>query len=87
MTDEIKQPLDDQIMQALAQAHLSMLTQAAKGNFRMTSEDAESRQAWLIGFIRTGAGIVSEENRRLAQQVNDLLSTQSGMLSTQPNAA
>jgi len=50
-------------------------------------EDVETRQAWLIGFIRTGAGIADEENRQLARQINDLLSTQSGMLSTQPNAA
>lgn len=87
MTDEIRQPLDDQIVKALALAHLSMLSQAAKGNFRMAPEDAESRQAWLIGFITTGAGIVSEESREIAKQINDLLSTQSGMLSTQPNAA
>jgi hypothetical protein len=87
MTDEIRQPLDDQIMRALALAHLSMLSQAAKGNFRMTPEDAESRQAWLIGFIRTGTGIVSEEDRQLARGINELLGTQLGMLSTQPNAA
>lgn len=87
MTDEIKQQLDDEIMAALALAHLSMLTQAAKGEFRMQPGDAESRQAWLVGFIQTGAGIVSEENRRLARQINDLLSTQSAMLSTQPDAA
>jgi hypothetical protein len=85
MTNEIKQPSDEQIMIALA--HLSMLAQAAKGEFRALPEDVETRQAWLIGFIRTGAGIADEENRQLARQINDLLSTQSGMLSTQPNAA
>jgi hypothetical protein len=78
------EPLDREIMAAIALAHLSMLTQAAKKEIRMLPEDAESRQAWLIGFISTGAGIVSEENRRLAQQINDFLSTQSGTLSTQP---
>jgi hypothetical protein len=76
--------LDDQIMKALAIAHISMLTQAARGDFRMQADDAESRQAWLLAFVRTGAGIASEENRQLAQQANELLGTQFGMLSTQP---
>lgn len=87
MTDETRQPLDDQIIKALALAHLSMLSQAARGDFRMQPADAESRQAWLIGFIRTGTGIVSEEERQLAQQINEFLNTQRATLSTQPNAA
>lgn len=87
MTDAIKQPLDEQIMPALALAHLSMLTQAAKGEFRMLPDDAESRQAWLVGFIRTGAGIADEENCRLARQINNLMGTQSEILNTQPDAA
>lgn len=85
MTDEIRQPSDEQVMVALA--HLSMLVQAVKGELRMLPEDAETRQAWLIGFIRTGAGIADEANRQLAKRINELLSTQSERLSTQPSAA
>jgi hypothetical protein len=85
VTDE--KPLDEQIMVALALAHLSMLSQAAKGDFRMLPDDVEARQAWLVGFIQTGQGIADESNRQLASQINEFLSTQSGMLSTQPDAA
>jgi hypothetical protein len=67
----------------IALAHLSMLTQAARGEFRMHADDAEARQAWLVGFIRTGAGIVNEDDRALARLINNALGTQSGMLSTQ----
>lgn len=90
MTNETKPPLlladsDEQTIVALA--HLSMLAQAAKGEIRMLPSDAETRQTWLISFIRTGEGIVSEANRQLARQINDLLRTQSETLSTQPTAA
>jgi chaperone required for assembly of F1-ATPase len=85
MTNEIKQPSDEQIMIALA--HLSMLAQAANGEFRALPGEIEERQVWLSSFIRTGQGIVNEDDRRLARQINNFLSTQSEMLSTQPDAA
>jgi hypothetical protein len=89
MTNETKPLLladsDEQTLVALA--HLSMIAQAANGEYRPRSGEIEQRQAWLTSFIRTGQGIVSEADRQLARRINDLLSTQSGILSTQPNAA
>jgi hypothetical protein len=75
----------DQVRIALA--HLSMLAQCANVEIKQSHDQIEARQAWLTSFIRTGEGSVSEDDRRLARQINDLLSTQSGILSTQPNAA
>jgi len=92
MTNEVKQipPLlladsDEQTLVALA--HLSMLAQAANGEYRPRPGEIEQRQAWLTSFIRTGQGIVNEADRQLARGINTLLSTQSAMLSTQPDAA
>jgi hypothetical protein len=64
-----------------------MIAQAANGEYRPRPGEIEQRQAWLTSFIRTGQGIVNEEDRQLAREINTLLSTQSGILSTQPNAA
>jgi len=85
MTDEIRQPSFEQIMVALA--HLSMIAQAANDEYKPRSGEIEERQAWLCAFIRTGHGLVTEEDRQFARQINALLSTQSGLLSTQPSAA
>jgi hypothetical protein len=85
MTNETRQPSDEQI--AIALAHLSMLAQAANGEFRPRAGEVEARQAWLSSFIRTGQGIVTEEDRELARLINSALSTQSVILSTQSDAA
>jgi len=92
MTNETKQapPLlladsDEQTLIALA--HVSMIAQAANGEYRPRPGEIEQRQAWLTSFIRTGQGIVNEADRQLAREINTRLSTQSEILSTQPNAA
>ena len=89
MTNEIKPLLladsDEQTIVALA--HLSMIAQAANGEYRPRPGEIEQRQAWLTSFIRTGQGIVSESDRGLARLINSALSTQSGILSTQSDAA
>lgn len=90
MTNEINPPLlladsDEQTIVALA--HLSMIAQAANGEYRPRAGEIEERQAWLTSFIRTGRGIVNEDDRSLARGINTLLSTQFGMLSTQSDAA
>ena len=76
---------EEQLLIALAQ--VSMIAQAANGEYRPRPGEIEQRQAWLTSFIRTGHGIVNEEDRQLAREINTLLSTQSVRLSTQPNAA
>ena len=76
---------DEQTIVALA--HLSMIAQAANGEYRPRPGEIEQRQAWLTSYIRTGQGIVNEEDRRLARGINALLGTQFESLSTQPDAA
>jgi hypothetical protein len=85
VTNEIRQPSDEQI--AIALAHLSMIAQAANREYRPLPGEIETRQAWLSSFIRTGQGIVSEDDRQIARKINALLSTQSALLNTQPDAA
>jgi len=89
MTNEIRPPLlansDEQMIVALA--HLSMIAQAANGEYKPRPGEIEQRQAWLTSFIRTGQGIVNEADRQLAKGINELLSTQLNVLSTQPDAA
>jgi hypothetical protein len=88
MTNEIKPLLADSDEQTIvALAHLSMIAQAANGEYRPRPGEIETRQAWLTSFIRTGEGIVNEDDRRLARGINTILSTQLGLLSTQPDAA
>jgi len=72
---------------AIALAHLSMIAQAANGEYKPRPGEIEERQAWLSSFIRTGQGIVTEEDRQLARLINEALSTQSAKLSTQSDAA
>ena len=89
MTNETKPLLlaesDEQTLIALA--HVSMIAQAAIGEYRPQPGEIEQRQAWLTSFIRTGQGIMNETDRQLAREINTRLSTQSEILSTQPNAA
>jgi len=94
VTDETKQapPLllaDSDEQTIIALAHLSMIAQAANGEYRPRPGEIEQRQAWLTSFIRTGRGIVNEDDRRLARGINTVLklSTQSDLLNTQPDAA
>ena len=90
MTEKTRPPLlladsDDQTLVALA--HLSMLAQAANGEYRPGRGEIEERQAWLISFIRTGQGIVNEDDRQFARGINEFLASQFGKLNTQPDAA
>lgn len=85
MQIEIRRPSDEQI--AIALAHLSMIAQAANGEYRPRPGEIEVRQAWLTEFIRTGQGLVTEQGRETARAINQTLSTQSETLSTQSDAA
>jgi len=76
---------DEEMLVALA--HISMIAQAASGEYRPQPGEIERRQTWLTSFIRSGRGIVNEADRQLARELNRLLSTQSVILSTQPDAA
>lgn len=85
MTSETRQqPSEEQI--AIALAHLSMISQAANGEYRPRPGEIETRQTWLTSFIRNGQGIVTDEDRRTARLINLTLGTQSEKLSTQPHS-
>lgn len=60
-------------VQTFALTHLSMISQAANGEYKPQSGEIERRQAWLTEYILTGNGIVSEAGKLSAQIVNNAL--------------
>lgn len=72
MKNETKPQQDEYL--AIALAHLSMVAQAANGEYSPRPGEIETRQAWLVAFLRTGEGLVTDEDRQLARQINELLS-------------
>ncbi len=64
-------PINDQ--QSIALAHLSMIAQAANGEYKPRPGEIEERQTWLTEYLLTGKGIVSETGRLSAQIVNNAL--------------
>lgn len=60
-------------IQSIAIAHLSMVAQAASGEYEPRPGEIEERQSWLTEFILTGRGIVSETGKLSAQIVNNAL--------------
>jgi hypothetical protein len=65
-----------ELLEMFAIAHMSMLCQTAKGEIKMSPGEVDEREAWLMGYIRNGVGLVTDENRRMAEVVNAALSTQ-----------
>lgn len=59
--------------QLIAVAHLSMVAQAANGEYKPRPGEIEERQAWLTEYLLTGKGIVSETGKLSAQIVNNAL--------------
>ena len=59
--------------QSIALAHLSMIAQAANGEYAPRSGEIAQRQTWLTECILTGEGSVSETARLSAQIVNNAL--------------
>ena len=55
---------------SFALAHLGMIAQAARGQYKPDPGEIEEREAWLVGYLRTGQGLVTEENRAIAEAVN-----------------
>lgn len=64
-------PQTDQ--QSIALAHLSMIAQAANGEYKPRPGEIEERQTWLTEYLLTGDGIVSETARLTAQRVRAAL--------------
>lgn len=63
----------DEFMQAAAIGNLSMLAQIASGEIKAKPGEVEEREAWLLQFIRTGAGLVTEEAEAMAARVRAAL--------------
>jgi hypothetical protein len=76
-----------ELLKSFAIAHLGMIVQAAKGIYTADPVEIDEREAWLIGYIRNGVGLATEENKRLAESVHDVLSTQSVRRTDQSEAA
>jgi hypothetical protein len=71
MKNETRPQQDDHL--AIALAHLSMIAQAANGEYSPRPGEIETRQTWLVGYLRTGEGLVTDADRQLARQINQLL--------------
>ncbi len=70
----------------IALAHLSMIAQAANGEYKPRPGEIEQRQAWLVGFLKTGQGLVTDADRECSRAINKVLS-QPEPLSTHSDAA
>ncbi len=66
--------MTEQILIALA--HLSMIAQAANGEYKPQPGEIERRQAWLTEFLQTGSGLVSDDAKLSAQRINKALQTE-----------
>lgn len=62
-----------ELYRSFALAHLSMISQAAIGTYKPDPGEIDERQAWLVGYITEGKGILTEENLRIAQTVTNAL--------------
>lgn len=85
MTDETRPAIDEISVMAIALAHVSMLAQAARGEYRPRPGEIDQRQAWLTSLIRTGEGLVTDADREIAAAINRTLS-QLPELTTQSEA-
>lgn len=61
--------------QATALAHLDMIFQSATGDYSLKRSDLEKRRAALVAFIRKGNCLASDEDREIAQKVNEIVNT------------
>lgn len=59
--------------QSIALAHLSMISQAANGEYKPRPGEIAERQTWLTEYLLTGKGKVTETARLSAQIVNNAL--------------
>ena len=64
---------ENELYISFALAHLGMLVQAAKGQYKADVQEIDERAAWLVGFFRTGQGIVNDENKAVVQLINGAL--------------
>jgi hypothetical protein len=55
---------------SVALAHLSMIAQAARGEYSPRPGEIDKRESVIVSFIRTGQPIATEEDRQLREAVS-----------------
>lgn len=65
--------MEPDLMLAIAIGNLSMVAQAAAGEITMKPGEVAEREAWLMEYLRTGQGLVTEESRVLGETVRAAL--------------
>lgn len=67
MNDEVD------FMKMVALGNLSMLAQIAGGEIQAKPGEVAERTAWMIQYIKTGEGLVTDEAREIAERVRAAL--------------
>lgn len=65
--------MENDLMLAIAIGNLSMIAQAAAGEIAMKPGEAAERESWLVEYLRTGQGLVTDEARAMAERVRAAL--------------
>ena len=61
------------LMKAFALGNLSMLAQIANGEITARDGEVEERVTWLVNYLKTGEGLVTDEARDIAERVRAAL--------------
>lgn len=61
--------------QTTALVHLEMMFQAATGDYSLKRSDLEKRRAALVAFIKTGRCLASDEDREMAGQIGQIVTS------------
>lgn len=65
-----------EMLLSFALAHIGMLAQAANGVYKPTGTEVDDRAAWLVGYLRDGTGLVTDENKAILARIKDVLQDQ-----------
>lgn len=65
-----------EMLLSFALAHIGMLAQAANGVYKPTGTEVDDRAAWLVGYLRDGTGLVTDENKAILERVKIALQEQ-----------
>ena len=67
--------MDEEILKQFALANLSMLAQAAAGEYQPKPGEVDERLTWLTDYLLTGRGLVTPEGMELAAKLRAALAT------------
>jgi len=63
----------EEIMRMLAIGNISMLAQIASREIEAKPDEVAEREAWLVRYLQTGEGLVTDEARAMAARVRAAL--------------